>query len=391
LFRVLFLIRTELIRALRDGNTLLFIGFPVLAYPVLIWGTLQLAMYVGDSIDDQPLQIVLLEGVEPTWLEGEPLVFADGGVVDLDAGRVQAVVSSDGGEGVEVRYRSGSSPSRRALGIVEERLERHGEQRLVNEALDAGARESEVIALELEIDTGDDGAAVLMWILGLFVGPLSSITILVSTLSPAIILFVVEREQGSLETTLTSSASRATVVLTRLMACAILGAVAALANIGALGLTIADLALLLVEDASTLGAPPLTAFFATLLLVGSGSVVVSTMIMLSLSVARTFREAQPVGSALLLVLMFPAISGMLGTLGGWADRLVPIPVAHIGLLVDRAIRSELTLSDLGVALGTDLLFVVTVLALWRWVFGVDSLLSGLSRPAWISTLLGESR
>ena len=348
-------------------------------------------MYVGDSIDDQPLQIVLLEGVEPTWLEGEPLVFADGGVVDLDAGRVQAVVSSDGGEGVEVRYRSGSSPSRRALGIVEERLERHGEQRLVNEALDAGARESEVIALELEIDTGDDGAAVLMWILGLFVGPLSSITILVSTLSPAIILFVVEREQGSLETTLTSSASRATVVLTRLMACAILGAVAALANIGALGLTIADLALLLVEDASTLGAPPLTAFFATLLLVGSGSVVVSTMIMLSLSVARTFREAQPVGSALLLVLMFPAISGMLGTLGGWADRLVPIPVAHIGLLVDRAIRSELTLSDLGVALGTDLLFVVTVLALWRWVFGVDSLLSGLSRPAWISTLLGESR
>jgi hypothetical protein len=382
------MVRMELVRVLREANTILYLGFPLVAYPLMIWGSTQTLQYLGELREREPLRVAVSGPVAELDLGGEPLVRASGGLADLDEGRLDAVVEGSATEPV-IHHRSGSVRSQRARKLVVERLEEAAEARLLADVTARGALPAEARPIRLETESTDAAVDLLRWVLAVLCSTVFPAALTLGALSPCSELFVAERERHSLETTLTAAVSREKLVLARLAAGALLGALAAVANVGALALTLTHGALLL-DAADGVPLPSPGGMLAIAALAASGSVLVTVLFSFAFSFARTFREAQSIASPVLMALVLPSLVGTLGLVGGWADQLWWIPVVHTGTLVAGAINGTAVGWQVALAAAGDLVLAGCLLGGWFATWGADALLVGVSRPSWLIRLIGES-
>ncbi|MCB9676438.1 MAG: ABC transporter permease [Alphaproteobacteria bacterium] len=381
--------RIELLRTLRDGSTLLMMGFPVLLYPAMIWGLTQAGLYIDEARDRETLVLGVADGVDTEGLGDDKVQIVPATLETLDAGDVDALLAG-AGDGLELHYRAGSPRSRRTRRVVEDRIEARNTERVDAAAVEKGADAALLAPLEVDVDAIDDATPLVQFLIGLFACAFVPMSIIVSTYSPVVELFVAERERGSIETTLCAPIPRSRIVYARVLAAALLGSLAALGNLGALWITVLHGAVLVVEDPVSLPFPGPVVLGTILALVLSAALLVAVLMSVALSAARTHREGQTLANFVLLPLIVPSMAGMLAVISESSRDVLFVPIAHTGTLLYAAIRHELVATDLFVAVGLDLALAALVLGGWMATLGPTSLIEGIQRPAWLARLAGES-
>ncbi|MEZ4320523.1 MAG: ABC transporter permease [Myxococcota bacterium] len=382
----------ELLRTLRDGSTLMMMGFPVLLYPAMIWAMSQAALYMGAVRENEVARVALIAGDEGPDLAGLPMKRIEvgpGTLEDLDAGRFDLAVERVP-DGVRLHHRAGSARSRRSLDRVEDRIEHISRKATAKAAVERGAVRATLRPYELEVEPIDDFTPLVLHLLGLLACAFVPMSVVVSTYSPVIELFVAERERGSLETTLCVATSRRDLVVAKLAAAALLGTAAALANLGALWLTLAHGAAIVSSEPVELPVPGLGTLFAIVVLVLSAAVLVAVLMAFAVSVARTHREAQTLSNVVLLPMIVPAMGAMLAVIADRSADGLYIPIAHTGTLLYQTIHGGVAPGDIVLAVGMDVTLVVALFWLWMVTLGPTALIEGIARPAWLARLSGES-
>lgn len=375
------MVQLELRRTLRDANTLLYIGFPVFAYPFIVWASIQGFVYFTDQ-GDTSLAVEAPADLHDV-LEEAGLEIRTGGLEAVDAGGLHASIERANGE-LRVHHRAGSVPSRLAVERIEDALEDDLEGRRV-----AAADRLDVVLYEVEDEPTDEPSRMMYWFVGLLVGMLAPLTTLISTTYPTMELFVVEREKGLLETLFTSSIDRRMLIVARLLVASALAWFAALVNALALTVTLAHgVALLTDLEADLLAAIPATVVAVPILL-ATCALVMTTLTAILYSGARTFREAQMLFSFGSMLLVGPTLVSLFACMEDWGDQLLPYPLFHSGPLLFDAIRGQLSASSFAIGLATDIGFVFLLLFVWDRVLGLDRLIQGVPRPAWLDRLLGD--
>jgi sodium transport system permease protein len=332
----------ELKEILRDSHALTYIiGFPVVFYPMLMWGLVQVAQVrAGHALDESPRLVVVGPGELSQSLIGSPAVTAAGLVSD---GTVDARVSlTPQGDrlAVEVRYESTRPRSQRARDLVEGRLPDVERDWLSSLAAKRGVSPPPSEPALITEENVDPPRRMLAYIVSLALPGMLHLVMLLAALYPTVDVVVGERVRGTAETLLVSGAPRAPMVLGKVLAVLSLTIGAVLANAGAMGVTLVHLITLQggTEGLSlglSLGALSLAALVcltATGLVVGMMTLVVTP--------ARSFKQGQGAGN---LVVTGGALLVLLGMLP--LTPLTPLtallPLANSVLVLRNALLGEL--------------------------------------------------
>ncbi len=380
----------ELRRTLRDPQVVVFLGFPVVLYPTLIWGMTELGQLEKGRHDGEEYTVAVEAPLVHDALgEHDRLALGSGALPELLAGEIDVWV-----EGSQTRFELHHVPSRprstRAAAVVEDAIDDAYRVSLRQRLTDGGGDPSVLDPYDIDDQFTSGVSELTSWILGLLVGAIGPLAMLLAGVYPAIDLFVVERERDTLETLMVSAVPRSVMVAGKLLACAALIFAAALANIGALGLSAVHVSALLLEGEQLAAWPSPMAMALAAGTLATASLLFATVMMAAVVPARTYKEGEWVTTTLLFG-SFPLLAlALLGLMSGEVhDGLWAMPFAHTILAVASAPTGELTLARGFLAMGTDLLATATLMAvLWRTP-GPTGLLTGGWRPPWLDRLLGS--
>lgn len=406
-------LRRELTEALREPHVLAFsLGFPLLFYPLLIWGSVQLAMLQDGALEWSPPRVaVVVDGApieEVSALERglSKAIFEDAGLARAEADSVAALDDEAAGVDVWVEaVASGpswqatvhhlSTRSRSAAGAraVEEALEDLAETREGALVERVGADPSALEVWSWEAEDVSPRGKLLGRLLGLVLPVVLLSAMMVAGIYPAVEIVVGEKERRTLETTLTSAVSRVSIVVGKVLALLALIGLSVVGNLGAMVLTMVHILATSGSGGASLELslePGSLALAAGMLLVQA--VLLAAVLVLVCLPAQTFKQGQTVASLVSTLGMLPAMVAMLPTAElSWGMALVP--VSNTALVVREAVGGEgsapgpLALAlvlNLGLAVGLFALALRLVRKEQTWFGG------GRSRVArWIARLSGE--
>jgi len=332
----------ELKEILRDSHALTYIiGFPVLFYPLLMWGLVQVAQVkAGHARTESPRLEVSGPATLSQPLIGAPAITTSG---SLTAGEVDAQVAlrPEGDRlGVEVRYQSTRARSERARELVTQRLGEVERVWLTERAAAAGRPPPPMDPAPLSEENVDPARRMLAYIVSLALPGMLHLVMLLAALYPTVDVVVGERVRGTAETLLVSGAPRSPVVLGKLLAVLSLTLGAVVANAGAMGATLAHLLILQGGAGSLdLGLSPGALALAGLVCLGATGLVVGVMTLV-VTPARSFKEGQGAGNLVVTAGAVLVVVGMLPL-----TELTPVtafvPLANSVLVLRSALIGEL--------------------------------------------------
>ena len=391
---VLTVLSKELREALRDSSVLLYaLGFPLLFYPLLLWGAVQLLVLQAGVVERQPVRLDV-DG-SPALLEAllaPPVQAGEGGRAALLDGALDAVVRGDDAEGferVEVLWRSTRARSERAHDLVEERVEVLRTERLEALAVEAGLPPDALCpsAIRSEDAAGREGVArqALARVLPL----LALTTLLLSIAYPTVEVLVAERERGTLETTLLAAVPRRAVVAGKFLAVSLTGLLAVAGNGVAVWATLSGLVAQADGAALDLGIAwslPLALALLCLLALAPAAAAWTGLALLP---ARSFRAGQNRATLLLscgLGLAAPCLASAAEP--GWAWAAVP--VAGTAMALRGALGGALTCGPIACTLLANLLLAALGILLAGRVLRREDYLFGQALPRWLRWLEGRN-
>jgi sodium transport system permease protein len=389
----------ELSETLRDPLVLVMaLGFPLLFFPLMIWGVTQMKM-LQDGIaeaTEHRIEIVGLAAPGPGGLvdalRTTPAIPGTGGVEALHADELDLLVTAqlDGSAlTVELTHDSTRPRSVRALDWAEERADEARSARTAELAAGAGVEPDGLETWAIRIDNVREGQDRLIDVLAKMLPIMVFMSLILAIMAPAVDVFVGERERGTLETTLATASSRWSILLGKTLAVVGIALVAASGNFIAVGLTVLQMVATLSEKA--LQAPPihwgqLGMLLPATLAFSALMVAVNFIVVLP---ARTFKQAQNM-SSVVLIISIGAIFGQVdadSTLETWhalipAVNLINGMTAAFRGTLDIGFAALTTVVNAGLA-GLMLAFVARRMADEDYLFGT-------ARPArwtrWLSGL-----
>lgn len=353
--------RRELTEALREPHVLAFsVGFPIIFYPLLLWGVLQLLMLQDGMIELQPPAVVVSApaDVQPALdgaLFGEPGL--DGttvaGDVPTEADAVAAMLrsESDGVDVVVVGSAVGpawtvdvhhlSTRSRSAAGArkVGERLD---DLRVEREATLATAQGLSADGLDVwswDVEDMSSKSRIVGQLMGVVLPVMLLSAMMVSGIYPAVEIVVGEKERATLETTLVSSAPRGALIVGKLGALLFLIALSVAGNLGAMVLTLLHLLLTMTEKVGvSLSLDPGEVLIGACMLAVQGFMLAGMLVVATLP-ARTFKQGQNLASMVSTLGMLPAMISMMPTAElSWT--LAAVPISNTAIIMREAIAGE---------------------------------------------------
>ena len=399
---VLAVVAKELREVLREPHVILFsVGFPLVFYPLLLWGTFEGMTLLSGWRAQSPPRISVagpadlvatlseppVEIIDPRWTQ-DPA-----GAFEADA--VDAVVvgqDQDLGLSVTIWTRGTSPRSERAGDIIEDRLDTLREQRIVQLAAWAQVPPEELEPWDVVARDGSDPTRLLGYMLSLGLPTIVVINLMMGALYPAVDVVVGERERGTLETTLSVPTPRWAVGLGKILAVSAVTLGSALGSLFAAALTLGQVIVSLGQHShGPTALLPVTAsglVWSALALVSTA--LLSSVVFVTLSLpGKTFKSA----SALVGNAIVPAMFLVLLAARPTAALTLPMaltPLANTTMTLRAALTGEgsTALMALGVAVNLGLAALVMGLAaLWLGQPGV--LLEGGLPPAvsrWLARL-----
>jgi len=382
----------ELRRTLRDPQVLVFLGFPVVLYPSLIWGVTELGQLEQGRYDQETYVVAAPADLRALLDDEERLeVVSEGDTDALQQGTVDAWLSYEAPADVEVHHLEARPRSVRAATEVKRAIRRGRTEVLTEEVSQRGGPSDALDAYTIDDDFLEDRTQLTSWIIGLLMGAIGPLAMLLSGVYPAIDLFVVERERDTLETLLVSAVPRSAVVIGKLAACTLLMLTASLANMGALAVSALHVTTLLLEQEALASWPPLVTWPMLGATLVSAALLCASVLMASLVPARTYKEGEWITTTVLFG-SFPLLGvALLGVMSGDTNPwLWAVPFAHTILAIAQAPTGELLPWQAAVTVVTDLGLTAVLLAvLWRTP-GPQGLVAGAWRPPWLDRLMGSS-
>ncbi|MBI1319784.1 MAG: ABC transporter permease subunit [Candidatus Hydrogenedens sp.] len=379
--------RKELLDTLRDRRTLfMMIGLPVILYPLLIIAGLQFAL-VQQAQRDTAVARVAITPPWPEvrdWLGDAPRIEivdapdAEEAVLDGDAdvavrvlGRGPEVLERNGSLGIELLYDTTDFAS------IDAALRLEGEfanlrARLQSDRLDrAGIEDDFIHPLEVSrVNIAPPGKTTGN-LIGLVLPMLMVLMIAFGAVYPAIDITAGEKERGTLETLLSTPASKLDIVAGKFLAVFTLAMITGLLNLASMAGTFA--VTMSQANAALDGTLP----FEFQLPLASAGIIVLAMIPLGVMIsaimmavavfARSFKEGQNFVTPVLLVISLPAGLAALPGVALNAYTAIP-PILNVVLLFRALLTGEAEFLPMLITLASTAAAALAALLLATWLF-----------------------
>jgi len=359
----------------RDRHTILYsLCLPLFLYPALVWGVIQVLTYLRALDQTIASRVILvspdasgaaavlrasfeadpsLRVSDPRYPEGSPgagaanpETLARGWIRDGEAEVAVFVEPGASRESLRARvfHDGASEASRRARDRVEKAFDKHGRERLSEAAKALGETEAFLDTVHVEEEDVSTRQELAKYMASLILPLLMIVMTALGALYPALDSTVGEKERGTLETTLLSPISRASIVLGKYLAVVTFSFLSFFLNFLSMMLTLSHLKSQLKLEGFSIG-------------VGSTLVIVAAAILLAFFLgaimmalgflARTFKEGQSYVTPVYLFSVFPVIATSSPDIV-LTPLLSVIPVVNISLLFREALQTRL--DPLGVTL-----------------------------------------
>lgn len=367
----------EIREALRDPYVLwISVAFPVLFYPLLLWGVVQLSQVEQGLAERAPPRVAVSGPPEVNEaLDGPPLERVDGDPRDGTADVRVTARRARGGLWVDLAWDSTRTASVRAKKRVEERLDTLRRVQVAELALAAGVGPDALGPFHIEEKDIAPPGRTSSHLVSIVLAGVVVWTLMLSALYPSVEIVLGERERGTLETTLVSAASRTALVAGKVFAAVILSLLPALGNAGAMLLTVVQLGVTGGFSAEQL--PELSAgdLLLALPVVAGTAVLAVACVVLAVMPTRTFKQAEQAASLVYMLSLLPVAVALLPLVKlNWRTALIPF--GNTVLVVRRAVGGGLAVGFAIEALLVNAAIATAALALGSRLVGGESWLLG---------------
>lgn len=396
------LVKKEMLDVFRDKKTvIMMLLVPLLLYPLIFVGVMQLMAFISSSMETQDYRIVvdaedgdafmnkLLENADG---EGEAreesyeITIVDAASISdyetaLNEETIDAYVS--GKQQVDkvqydVYYLGSVTNSDYAAGIVMETFEELKEDLTKQKIQAAGLNVHEIlepIVYRKENIASDEQS--LGSIMGSVLPFMLIISLLMGTMYPAIDTTAGERERGTLETILTLPVTNRQLIVSKFLTVAAIGMASALLNILSMG----GIALYMYEimDLQTDmgGSFDLTKFMPAILVcvlcIFAFSLFISAVTMCVTSFAKSYKEANNYITPLMLVVMLVGYIGFIPNLE-LTQTMAMMPVANICLLIKNMLVFKIDYGAIAVVLISNVAYAALAILFLSKIYDSEAIL-----------------
>ena len=392
--------------ALRERNVMLYVVLvPALLYPLLVWLTLT-ALSFAMGQNEKTVPHMAIYGLPPACpdlmtelkldIPGIEVTLSPTVQTDLIAGLDVAcnfISSTKDSVGVQLLYNSSNYRSQAAKERLQSFFKHYREKKLEAQGRSKGLTTADLQLFGVESRNLSTSQDVGRFLLGVLL-PFTLIVILsLGGMYSAIDCTAGERERSTWETSLTLATSRINLVMAKYLYVATMSSVAGLLNLISMTFSLKSfVAPISSEMANQMHLSlPISALPVVLLGTLTLSSLLSALMMLLASLARTFREGQALVSPLFLLMLLPITLVMDKSLE--FDRSTAlIPVVNVALMWRESLQGQFQPDLLCITLLVCLMGVAACLVLAQFFMSQEKLMleggAGLWKrflPAYIRT------
>ena len=402
------LVKKEMLDVLRDKKTLLMmLVVPLILYPLIFIGVMQLMTFISSSMEEQNYKIVVEAKDEDALLhklmelrqreqaddekdrktEGQSyeITIVDAESISdyetaLNEEKIDVYISGQMQNGrmqYDVYYLSSVTNSSYAANLVMDVLDELKEdmtrQRLVDEGMDV-----QVILEPIHYEKQDTASSEqsLGSIMGSILPFMLIISLLIGTMYPAIDTTAGERERGTLETILTLPVTNRQLIVSKFITVAVIGMVSALLNIlsmSAIALYMYKLMDMQTDVAAFDLAKFIPAILVCILAVFAFSLFISAITMCVTSFAKSYKEANNYITPLMLVVMFVGYIGFIPNIE-LTQTMAMMPVANICLLIRNMMAFKIDYSAIAVVLLSNVAYAMIAILFLSKIYDSEAIL-----------------
>lgn len=422
------LVKKEMLDVFRDKKTvLMMLVIPIILYPLIFIGVMQLMTFISSSMEEQNYKIVVEAEDEGRFLHkleefrrDEEETAEDGTRTDgaaaaetakeaeageasdeeeqsyeitvVDAGsitdyetalneeEIDAYVSGqlkDGKVQYNVYYLSSANNSSYAAGLIMDVFDALKEdlsrQMIAEEGLDVEAVFEPIAYERQDIASSEQSVGSIM---GSILPFMLVVSLLMGTMYPAIDTTAGERERGTLETILTLPVTNRQLIVSKFITVAVIGMASALLNILSMG-AITFYMYKIMDMQTDMGSFDLAKFipaiFVCIMTVFAFSLFISAVAMCVTSFARSYKEANNYITPLMLVVMFVGYIGFIPNIE-LTQTMAMVPVANICLLIKNMLLFKVDYAAIAMVLLSNVAYAVLAIMFLSRIYDSEAIL-----------------
>lgn len=417
------LVKKEMLDVFRDKKTvLMMLVIPIILYPLIFIGIMQLMTFISSSMEEQNYKIVVEAEDEGRFLhkleefrqdgeetaqdgartdrdEAEPVteetadeeeqsyeitIVAADSITDyetaLNEEEIDAYVLGrvkDGRLQYDVYYLSSVNNSSYAAGLVMDVFDALKEdlsrQMIAEEGLDVQAVFEPIAYERQDIASSEQSIGSIM---GSILPFMLVVSLLMGTMYPAIDTTAGERERGTLETILTLPVTNRQLIVSKFITVAVIGMVSALLNILSMG-AITFYMYKMMDMQADMGSFDLAKFipaiFVCILTVFAFSLFISAVAMCITSFAKSYKEANNYITPLMLVVMFVGYIGFIPNIE-LTQTMAMVPVANICLLIKNMLLFKVDYAAIAMVLLSNVAYAVIAIMFLSKIYDSEAIL-----------------
>lgn len=400
------LIKKEMLDVFRDKKTvIMMLVVPVILYPLIFIGAMQVVAAISSSMDTQNYRIAVDAEDGGAFLhtleeKGENTKEDDEVSYQLTIYDVQSMDSSqdymtklreeeidayvvgkmqDAKVRYDVYYLSSITNSSYAGNIVMEALDELREDMTKDKIWQAGLHTSDILEPILyekqDIATNEQSLGSIM---GAVLPFMLVISLLMGTMYPAIDTTAGERERGTLETILTLPVTNRQLIVSKFITVATIGMISAFLNIlsmGGIAFYVYQLMELETDTHAFNVAKFIPAILVCILAVFAFSLFISAITMCVTSFAKSYKEANNYITPLMLVVMFIGYIGFIPNIE-LTQTMAMVPVANICLLIKNMLIFKIDYALIAVVLLANIAYAVLAILFLSKIYDSEAILFG---------------
>ncbi|MBD5517758.1 MAG: CPBP family intramembrane metalloprotease [Lachnospiraceae bacterium] len=398
------LVKKEMLDVFRDKKTVfIMLVIPIILYPLIFLGALQLMTFISSSMEKNDYKIVVAAEDEGRFLHKleefrqddretaedeeqsyEITIVDSGSITDyetaLNEEEIDAYVSGrlqDGKMQYDVYYLSSVNNSSYASGLIidvfDALREDLSKQMIAEEGLDVQAVFEPIVYARRDIASSEQSIGSIM---GSILPFMLVISLLMGTMYPAIDTTAGERERGTLETILTLPVTNRQLIVSKFITVAVIGIVSALLNILSMG-AITFYMYKMLDMQTDMGSFDLAKFIPAILVcilaVFAFSLFISAVAMCITSFAKSYKEANNYITPLMLVVMFVGYVGFIPNIE-LTQTMAMVPVANICLLVKNMLLFKVDYAAIAMVLLSNVAYAVIAILFLSKIYDSEAIL-----------------
>lgn len=402
------LVKKEMLDVFRDKKTVvMMILVPVILYPLIFVGVMQLMSFISSSMETQNYRIAVDAEDEDAFLHKllekettapgeqnakeaeedkayEITVVDAASVSDYEAALNEETIDvyvcgrqQDGRMRYDVYYLDSIANSEYAAGIVMEAFDDLREEMTKRRIAQAGLDVHEILEpIGYEKENLASSEQSLGSIMGSVLPFMLIISLLMGTMYPAIDTTAGERERGTLETILTLPVTNRQLIVSKFITVAVIGMISAFLNILSMG-GIAFYMYEIMDLQTDMGSFDMTKFVPAILVcvlaVFAFSLFISAVTMCVTSFAKSYKEANNYITPLTLVVMFVGYIGFIPNLE-LTQTMAMLPVANICLLIRNMLLFKVDYGMIAVVLISNVAYAVVAILFLSKIYDSEAIL-----------------